>query len=108
MQPDWHGKDADKSWRRWRSAAQENAESVIALCAEHGFSQILAIATSLRGWAKAEQGAQRRGDCTVTGGSSRVSRDRIGIVAAVSSLMLAEMCMETGIRACGGAAAITE
>ncbi len=43
------------------SAAQETAESLIALCAEHEFPDWLAMATSLRGWAMAEQGHNEEG-----------------------------------------------
>jgi hypothetical protein len=42
-------------FRRDARGAQEHAEIVIALCAEHGFSQFLAYATVLRGAAMANQ-----------------------------------------------------
>jgi len=42
--------------RREARAAQAAAEGVIALCVEHGFPSWLAMATSVRGWAMAEQG----------------------------------------------------
>jgi hypothetical protein len=43
-------------FRREARGAHENAASVIALCAEHGFTQILAYTTILFAWAMAEQG----------------------------------------------------
>jgi len=43
------------------SAAQENAESVIALCTEYGLTNWLALATMFRGWAMAEQGRTQEG-----------------------------------------------
>jgi predicted ATPase len=42
--------------RREARAAQAAAEGVIALCVKHGFPGWLAMATSVRGWAMAEQG----------------------------------------------------
>jgi predicted ATPase len=47
--------------RREARVAQETAESMIALCAEHGFTQFLAYATVLRGWAMAEQRRNEEG-----------------------------------------------
>jgi hypothetical protein len=46
--------------RREARAAQEIAESLIALSAEHGFTQFLGWATSLRGWAMTELGTPKR------------------------------------------------
>jgi adenylate cyclase len=42
-------------------AAQENAESLIALCAEYGLAHWLAYATIVRGWAMTEQGGTQEG-----------------------------------------------
>jgi len=47
--------------RREARAAQAAAEGVIALCVEHGFPGWLAMATSVRGWAMAEQGRNEEG-----------------------------------------------
>ncbi len=47
--------------RRDAHAAQENAESGIALSAEHGLTDSLSYASSLRGWARAEQGNREEG-----------------------------------------------
>jgi hypothetical protein len=42
-------------------AVQENSESLIALCAEYGFSNWLAAPTIFRGWAIAKQGRAQDG-----------------------------------------------
>src|SRR5713101_3205806 len=47
--------------RREARAAQEAAEGVIALCVEHGVPGWLAMATSVHGWAMAEQGRNEEG-----------------------------------------------
>jgi predicted ATPase len=47
--------------RREARAAKDAAEGVIALCAEHGFAGWLAMATSVRGWAMAEQARNEEG-----------------------------------------------
>ena len=48
-------------YRREARAAQETAERLIALSAEHGFPHWLAQATITRGWAMAEQGHHEEG-----------------------------------------------
>ena len=50
-----------RQFRREASAAQANAERSIALSAEHGLTDFLAMATVLRGWAMAEQGRHEEG-----------------------------------------------
>jgi tetratricopeptide (TPR) repeat protein len=47
--------------RREARTAQEHAESGIALSADHGFIELLADATTLRGWAMAKQGHNEQG-----------------------------------------------
>jgi predicted ATPase len=47
--------------RREARVAQETAESMIALSAEHGFTQFLAYVIVLRGWAMAEQRRNEEG-----------------------------------------------
>src|SRR5262249_61540220 len=42
-------------WRREARKTQEWAEAAIALASEHGFQMSLAMATTFRGWALAEQ-----------------------------------------------------
>jgi hypothetical protein len=43
-----------RQYRREAAATQQNAEGVIALSAEHGLSDYLAFATTMRGWAMAK------------------------------------------------------
>ena len=57
----WYFVGILRQFRREARAAQENAESMIALSAEHGFTDFLAYATVLRGWAMAEQGRNEEG-----------------------------------------------
>jgi class 3 adenylate cyclase/predicted ATPase len=94
-------------YRREARAAQENAEGLIALSAEHGYSDWFAWATGLRGWAIAEQGRHEEG----------IAQIREGLVAARGTgaelgrpyflTLLAEACMETG-RFGEGESALTE
>ncbi|MGD9403508.1 MAG: AAA family ATPase [Anaerolineae bacterium] len=48
-------------YRREARAAQEVSEATIALCTEQGFPFWLAMASILRGWARAEQGQEQAG-----------------------------------------------
>ena len=48
-------------YRREARAAQEVSEATIALCNEQGFPFWLAMASILRGWARAEQGQEKAG-----------------------------------------------
>jgi tetratricopeptide (TPR) repeat protein len=74
-------------FRREARAAQENAEDEIALCAEHGFSQLLAYANLMRGWVMAEQGSNEEGITQIQGRSSHASRNRDGTGSAVFSVL---------------------
>ena len=74
----WH-----YQFRREGYLTQAQAEVGIALCAEHGFTQLLAVGTILRGWALAAQGKGEEGitqmrqgltACQDTG--ARISRPR--------------------------------
>src|SRR5262249_17531086 len=47
--------------RRELDAAQERAERLMALCTEHGLAYFSDLATSLRGWAIAQQGRREEG-----------------------------------------------
>jgi predicted ATPase len=93
--------------RREARAAQETAEGVIALCAERGFTQILANVTVLRGWAMAEQGYNEGGIAQIREGlaASRASGAKLGLTHHLC--LLAEACMETG-RLDDGLSALTE
>jgi predicted ATPase len=48
-------------FRREGQLTQAQAEAGIALCTEHGFAQLLAVGTILRGWAFAAQGKEEEG-----------------------------------------------
>jgi predicted ATPase len=48
-------------YRRESDATEENAKSVVAISAEHALADFSAWATSLRGWAIAEQGRREEG-----------------------------------------------
>jgi hypothetical protein len=50
-----------RQYRREVSAAQENAESVIAHSVKHGLTDYWAWATGLRGWAVAQMGCSEEG-----------------------------------------------
>jgi predicted ATPase/DNA-binding winged helix-turn-helix (wHTH) protein len=52
----WH-----HQFRREGHLTQAQAEAGIALCTEHGFAQLLAVGTILRGWALAAQGKGEEG-----------------------------------------------
>jgi len=71
--------------RREARAAQATAEDAIAFCAEHGFTDYLAWATSLHGWAMAEHVHKEEGIAQIQEGLA-ASRATGGIVAAILSL----------------------
>jgi predicted ATPase len=77
-------------------AAQETAESVIALSAEHGFTQILAFTTILRGWALAEQGYSEEGIAQVQEGLAAHRATGAELLRPYHLCLLAEACMKTG------------
>ena len=94
-------------YRREARAAQENAEGAIALSVEHGLSDYLAFATSLRGWAMAEEGCHREGIAQLQE-SLKASRATGAEVTRSHFLcLLAEACMETS-RLADGLGALTE
>jgi len=96
-----------RQFRREARAAQETAESVIALCTEHGLTELLAWATSIRGWAMAEQGRHEEGIAQIQEGlaayrATGAERNRPHFLC-----LLAEACMVTG-RLDDGLDALTE
>jgi class 3 adenylate cyclase/predicted ATPase len=96
-----------RQYRREARAADEAAEGVIALCAEHGFPDWLAIATSLHGWAMAEQGCNEEGIAQIQEGVA-ASRARGEEMYRPHFLcLLAEACREAG-RFDDGLVALTE
>ncbi len=96
-----------RKYRREAHAAQENAASVIALSVEHGFPHWLAEATSLRGWAMAEQGRSEEGIAHLQEGLAAVRATGAEVVRPYYLCLLAEAYMETG-RLDDGLNALTE
>jgi predicted ATPase len=82
--------------RRETGVAQENAESMIALCAEHGFTQFLAYATVLRGWVIAEQGRNEEGIAQIQEGLAASRATGAELTRPYFLCLLAKACMETG------------
>jgi predicted ATPase/class 3 adenylate cyclase len=89
-------------------AAQENTESLIALCAEYGLTYWLAHATIVRGWAMAEQGRPQEGIAQIQEGLAHTRA--IGwseLYRPYGLSLLAEACGEAG-RLDEGLSALTE
>ena len=83
------------------------AESVIALSAEHGFTDCWLLATTLRGWAMAEQGRNEEGIAQMQEGLAAFRATGAGIGRPYHLCLLAEAYMETG-RLDDGLSALTE
>jgi predicted ATPase len=96
-----------RQYRREARATQENAESGIALSTEHGFSDFLALATSLRGWAIAEQGRNEEGIALIQEGLAATRATGQESLLPYYLCLLAEAFMETG-RLDDGRSALTE
>jgi class 3 adenylate cyclase/predicted ATPase len=96
-----------RHFRREACAAQETAEALIALSAEHGFSQLLAWATTLRGWAMAEQGRSEEGIAQIQEGLAAFRATGAELMRPYFLCLLAEACMKTG-RFDDGLSALTE
>ena len=93
--------------RREARAAQENAESVIALSAEHGLTDYWAWATSLHAWAMAEQGRSEEGVAHLQEGLAALRATRSEMLRPYFLCMLAEAYMEAG-RFDDGLSALTD
>jgi predicted ATPase len=96
-----------RHYRREASAAQETAEGAIALSAEHGFTDSLAYATSLRGWAMAEQGHHEEGIEQIHDGLAASRAIGAALWRPYFLCLLAEACMKTG-RLDNGLSALAE
>jgi class 3 adenylate cyclase/predicted ATPase len=96
-----------RQYRRQARAAQENAEVAIALSAEHGLSDYLAFAASLRGWAMAEQGSHEKGIAQLQDGLAASRATGAELTRTHFLCSLAEACMEAG-RLDDGLSALTE
>jgi predicted ATPase len=85
-----------RQYRGEARAVQENADGVIALCAEHGLTDFLAWASTLRGWAMAEQGRREEGVAQIKEGLVALRATRTELVRPYLLCLLAEACGETG------------
>src|SRR5260370_25020504 len=83
-------------FRREARAAQETAESMIALSAENGLTDWLAFATTLRGWAMAEQGRNEEGIAQMQEGLAASRDTGAELVLLYFLTLLGAACMETG------------
>lgn len=88
-------------------AGQESAEGVIALCAEHGFTEILAYATVMRGSEMAQQGRNEEGIALIQEGLAASRATGAELTRPSFLCVLAQVCMETG-RLDDGLSAMTE
>jgi len=77
-------------------AAQEAAEKVIALSAEHGLPDYLAFMTVQRGWAMVEQGRDEEGIAQIQEGLAASRARGAEMMRPYFLRMLAEACMKTG------------
>jgi predicted ATPase len=96
-----------RQYRREARAAQETAESAIALSAEHGLTDLLAIATVLQGWAMAEQGRHEEGIALIQEGLAALRAMGGKLTRPGDACLLAEVCRETR-RFEDGLSALTE
>ena len=85
-----------RQYRREASAAQENAESLIALSAEHGLTGYWAWATGLRGWAMAQKGRNEEGIAHIREGLAAYRATGAELRMPYDLCLLAELYMETG------------
>jgi class 3 adenylate cyclase/predicted ATPase len=82
--------------RREAGATQENADAVIALSAEHGLTDYLAFATSLRGCAIAEQGCNEEGIAQIQEGLTASRASGVELWRPYFLCQLAPAYMEMG------------
>jgi predicted ATPase len=84
-----------RQYLREGRAAQETAEGVIALSAEHGLIDQLVFATTLRGWAMAEQGRSEDGIAQLQEGLAASRATGAELLVPYYLCLLAEACMDT-------------
>ncbi len=101
----WVG--ALRQFRREARAAQESAEGAIALCTERGLTEVLALATTLRGWAMAQQGRNEEGIAQIQEGLAVYRATGTEVGRPYFLCLLAEVCTQTG-RIDEGLSALTE
>ena len=94
-------------YRREARAAQENAERVLGICVERGFTHFLGAATLMRGWAMAAQGRNEEGIAQIQEGLAGVRASGIELGRPPYHTTLADACRQAG-RLDDGITAVTE
>jgi predicted ATPase len=94
-------------YRREAGAAQENAERVLGICVERGFTHFLGAATLMRGWAIAAQGRNEEGIEQIQEGLAGVRASGIELGRPPYHTTLADACRQAD-RIDDGLAAVTE
>jgi predicted ATPase len=85
-----------RQYRREARAAQDTAERLIALSAEHGFPHWMAQANITRGWAIAEQVHVEEGIAQIQEGLTAFRAIGTELLRPHALCLLAEACKETG------------
>jgi predicted ATPase len=85
-----------RQYRREAHAAQDTAERLIALSAEHGFPHWMAQANITRGWAMAEEGHNEEGIAQIQEGVAAFRSIGNGALLPHVLCLLAEACREAG------------
>jgi predicted ATPase len=85
-----------RQYRREEAATQQHAEGVIALSAEHGLSDYLAFATTMRGWAMAKQGHHDEGIAQLEEGFALFHATGAELRRPYFLSLLAEACGQAG------------
>jgi predicted ATPase len=96
-----------RQYRREARAAQEAADGAMELSAERGFTDFLARAAALRGWAMAEQGRNEQGIALIQEGLAGARATGSELYRPYFLCLLAEACLEAG-RLDEGLSALTE
>jgi predicted ATPase len=86
-----------RQFRREARAAQETADALIALCAEHGFTYWSALAAIFRGWAMAEQGRNDEGMAQIQEGLAGIRATGSQLNRPYFLCLLAEACTKSGL-----------
>jgi class 3 adenylate cyclase/predicted ATPase len=82
--------------RRDASATYEHAEAAVALSTEQGFTQWVAMGTSLRGWALAMQGQGEEGMAQVRQGLAAWRATGAALLVPYFCTLLADVCAHLG------------
>jgi class 3 adenylate cyclase/predicted ATPase len=103
----WFGVSFVHQCRNEPRAAQEASETVAALSTEHGLTEWLAWASTVRGWAVAVQGHNKEGIAQLQEGLVASRATGAGVLEPYSLCLLAEACMQAN-RLDDGLSALTE